>query len=37
MLGVSRRALYRKLERLDLGATISRRAGRGASVEEVTA
>jgi DNA-binding NtrC family response regulator len=25
MLGVSRRALYRRLERLDLGATISRR------------
>ncbi len=26
MLGVSRRALYRRLERLDLGATITRRA-----------
>jgi two-component system, NtrC family, response regulator HydG len=25
MLGVSRRALYRRLERLDLGATITRR------------
>ncbi len=30
LLGVSRRALYRKLERLDLGATIARR-GRGAA------
>lgn len=28
MLGVSRRALYRKLERLDLGSTIARRASR---------
>ena len=27
MLGVSRRALYRRLERLDLGGTISRRRG----------
>ena len=27
MLGVSRRALYRRLERLDLGATIARRKG----------
>lgn len=27
MLGLSRRALYRRLERLDLGATISRRKG----------
>jgi hypothetical protein len=25
MLGLSRRALYRRLERLDLGATIMRR------------
>jgi hypothetical protein len=25
MLGVSRRALYRRLERLDLGGTIARR------------
>ena len=25
MLGLSRRALYRRLERLDLGATITRR------------
>ncbi len=30
LLGVSRRALYRKLERLDLGTTIARR-GRGAA------
>ena len=30
LLGVSRRALYRKLERLDLGITIARR-GRGAA------
>ncbi len=28
MLGVSRRALYRRLERLDLGTTIARRKGR---------
>jgi hypothetical protein len=27
MLGVSRRALYRRLERLDLGGTIARRRG----------
>jgi DNA-binding NtrC family response regulator len=38
MLGVSRRALYRRLERLDLGATISRRKGReSAQHEEATA
>jgi len=37
MLGVSRRALYRRLERLDLGATISRRAGRGGLTAGVTA
>ena len=30
LLGVSRRALYRKLERLDLGVTIARR-GQGAA------
>jgi DNA-binding NtrC family response regulator len=30
MLGVSRRALYRRLERLDLGRTITRR-GEGAA------
>ena len=30
LLGVSRRALYRKLERLDLGVTIARR-GKGAA------
>jgi hypothetical protein len=31
MLGVSRRALYRRLERLELGATIARRR-RGTAV-----
>jgi len=29
MLGVSRRALYRRLERLDLGGTIARRRSHG--------
>ena len=29
MLGLSRRALYRRLERLDLGETISRRREAG--------
>ena len=35
MLGLSRRALYRRLERLDLSATITRRNGvdAGASLE----
>jgi two-component system, NtrC family, response regulator HydG len=32
MLGVSRRALYRRLERLDLGATITRRRMLGAAL-----
>jgi two-component system response regulator HydG len=34
MLGVSRRALYRKLERLDLSTTISRRRRRGADGQQ---
>jgi DNA-binding NtrC family response regulator len=34
MLGVSRRALYRRLERLDLGATIARRKRAGAFLGE---
>jgi two-component system response regulator HydG len=34
MLGVSRRALYRRLERLDLGATISRRKDRDSTDDE---
>jgi two-component system response regulator HydG len=33
MLGLSRRALYRRLERLDLSATIARRRHHGALVE----
>jgi DNA-binding NtrC family response regulator len=34
MLGVSRRALYRRLERLELGDTIARRKGRDATHNE---
>jgi DNA-binding NtrC family response regulator len=37
MLGVSRRALYRRLERLDLGATIARRRDRDPNDEKATA
>jgi hypothetical protein len=32
MLGLSRRALYRRLERLDLGGTITRRQHGAAAV-----
>ncbi|MGE3843309.1 MAG: sigma-54-dependent transcriptional regulator [Vicinamibacterales bacterium] len=37
MLGVSRRALYRRLERLDLGTTISRRKERDGGDRKATA